>query len=245
MIIALVDAPGAAVKPYLVLTLWPRSAKPRPSASSIRIDLVKGFRACLLHESKDSADCFEPTEHVWLYTSQNVFAVLDTAASTDLNSGKIVLTHESSEALQRLNECQVGSSLKLHSKKKKKQGKQVRSKRVAAALKLSKEEKGSMKAVIQAIGKKNKKANGTSSMDVTAEDIRRSTLGRSNVKQVVSLIFDKELLAFQTDSYFDGDGYCRIPQAKDWTKKSLLKNAPTFFEHKYWQARKPEDCGGR
>ena len=102
-----------------------------------------------------------------------------------------------------------------------------------------------MKSVIQAIGKKNKKANGTSSMDVTVEDIRRSTLGRSNVKQVVSLIFDKELLAFQTDSYFEGDGYCRIPQAKDWTKKSLLKNAPTFFEHKYWQARKPEDCGGR
>ena len=241
MVVALVSSPTAPIRPFLVLTLWPRSQKPRPSAAEIPITMVKVFRAVLLHEIEGDAGALEATEHCWIYSADHVFAVLDAHAEKG-PEGRLKISAESFDALQTLKEAHM----EVPDPTKRKRKRQTQGQRTAPGkndvLNQKAAEKEEM-AATKAISKKQKQKGLDTFEPVTAEDVRRSEAGRKSVRRLVKHIMDEEYMAFEGRSCFDEDGFCTVEGAQTLSRKAFLEKVPSFFEQKFWLFRNPKKYG--
>ncbi|CAK9073231.1 ZnF_CDGSH domain-containing protein [Durusdinium trenchii] len=87
----------------VVLTLFPVGKKPKPCAQRIPLTHVKSFRATILEEREFGDDVMlVPSTNTWRYSQEHVLAILDVKDETDLAQGKIFLTPESWQVLERL-----------------------------------------------------------------------------------------------------------------------------------------------
>ena len=232
--VGLVASPTSPVRPYLVLTLWPRGQKPKPSSAEVPAAMVKTFRAVLLSEIHEEEGIFEMTEHCFVYSMDHVFAVLDAHPEKDPR-GRIRLTDESLEALHTLEgmQCHVPDAKRRRRKKV-----AVDGHRKPAQM----SQKGGEKeeAVVSKVLKKQIKKKGMEAFDpMTANDMRRSEPGRKNIKRFARHIMDEEFLAFETPC-FDEDGICTVDGAKTLSSKSFVEKLPFMMEQKFWLYRSPQ-----
>ena len=103
MVVVLCAASGRAPEPYLILTVWPRVQKPRPTAAEVPLPCIKVFRAVLLVPvpNQELPEDLQPTEFVGLFEPTQLLAVLDCEAE-DLQNAKIKICSDSARALQVL-----------------------------------------------------------------------------------------------------------------------------------------------
>ena len=212
MVIALAQE-GAAVAPYLVLTLWPRMQKPKPTAVQMPIDNVKCFRAVkLLHQDNDTMDTvLTPTNEVELLASHNVLAVLD-SSSDNVNSGEIKVTVESIEMLKQMQSDdfiapemprQRRGAMRVKKTGLKAGGEAVK-KMMKKRLKAAHGEKAATKAAVHKPSKKKDVSAIIEKADaITAKDLRRSTQGRKAICTVIERFRVQDALKFPADPIFD------------------------------------------
>ena len=207
---------GAAVAPYLVLTLWPRMQKPRPTAVQMPIDNVKCFRAVkLLRGENDATDTvLTPTNEVELLASHNVLALLD-SSSDDVNSGEIKVTVESLEVLKQMQSDdfiapempkQRRGAIRVKKTVLKAGGEAVKKMMMKKKAKTA-QAGGEKVATKAAVPKPSKKKDSSAIMEkadaITAQDLRRSTQGRKAICTVVERFRVQDALKFPADPVFD------------------------------------------
>ena len=237
MVAALVPTAGVVAKPFLILTVWLRGSKVKATPLEVPLSAVKCFRAVLLRGSDESENQLEETNHCWLYTAENVFAILD----AKVVKGKITISKESIEALENLEQSKTDLPEKHVPQRRRRGGaRKKKALKKAGALKAkSKEESAQKKAVVK------KKETKPEKSVITSSDIRRSVRGRRNIRQVLGHIWDADFLAFGQNTFFGTDGYCKLGGLNELTSKAFKEKLPLYFEHKYWMQRTPAQYGNK
>lgn len=244
MVVALQPSPSEEVRPFMILTLWPRQQKPKPTIRELALETIKVFRAVLLkeHEAEDGSWHYTPTDLRELYGPQHVYGILD-VLSHDVFKSRIELTPESTAAIQRLQEWCVPDGKKNARQRRKKRSldEQV----VAEAEEMIPPDPTAKKsrfgdAVKQSL---SKKAKVCEEREYTAEDFRRSHKGRSNIVAMMSLLKAKDSIVFPETSLFDASGWCTMPGHSELSWKAFVGKISFFFEYKYWQPRSPQHYG--
>ena len=242
MVVMLCAASGRAPEPYLILTLWPRVQKPRPTAAEVPLACVKVFRAVLLvpTPNQELPEDLQPTEFVGLFEPTQLLAVLDCEAA-EVENAKIKISLDSANALQVL-ETKV-----IQLPEKKPTRRRLRTKVGAFARKKNCKEKAAAKAKPKAAAAKKTKKKSVQPIEetVTANDIRRSSGGRSNIKKVMTRLLEMDSLAFTEKPLFPSDGFCSLKGCQNLSLKAFEECCVKYFETKYLAARTPHVYGDR
>lgn len=237
------------VLPYLVLTLWPRMQKPKPAPSKVALSQVKCFRAVKLVPEQDQPDVFLPTNNLVLLEVPNVLALLD-CVSSDLSQGRIAISPQSVEMLQKMQSDDFQCP---HVPSKRKKGptrtKTIR-KRAAAKIKnmLKKKKETKTKSDKPAAAPKKTDAAAMESGDqITASSLRRSAAGRTALQNALKRIMYEEVLKFPDDPTFNQTTrLCTLSGLESFTVKAFLEKGPKYFECKYaFGTRSPAAYGER
>lgn len=242
MVVVLCAASGRAPEPYLILTVWPRVQKPRPTAAEVPLPCIKVFRAVLLVPvpNQELPEDLQPTEFVGLFEPTQLLAVLDSEAE-DLQNAKIKICSDSARALQVL-ETKV-----IQLPEKKPTRRRLRAKIGAFAKKEVSKENAAAKAKAKTSVAKKKKKEAVKPIEetVTANDIRRSGCGRSAVKKVMKRLLELDSLAFTEKPLFPSDGFCSLKGCQNLSLKAFEECSVKYFETKYLAARSPQVYGDR
>ena len=240
MVAALVASQKNTAQPYLILTVWSRGQKPKPTASAIALEAVKSFRGVLLKNPEDKpADVFTPTSYCGLFGAENVFAVLD-CCTHNVATAEIFLTQESCEAMDQLVETNV-----IFSTQGPKHGRKKLPKAAAATQPevdnpgLEKPEKTNAKGTSAKVMKKMLKEKKAETQ-LCEDKFRRSSEGRANIKKIAEQLVSKDALVFPSSAIFDETGFCTLKGLSSFSEKCFVSKLPKYFEARFVVARKPE-----
>ena len=227
----------------LVHTMRPNSKKPKPCVQELPLDRVKCFRATILLETEGS-DAVCPTELTWMYTPENVLAILD-VMEADVASGKIVLTPSSKAALstlkaQELPELEVKNG-------RKRRAKETAEKEVSASsAKLSFKSVAKKVKMVAAASAAGDPSQADEASLIGPDDIRRSIPGRNAIKRFASKLLDLDALHFAEQPCFDLlSRECTLKVAKGYKRQDFLNHILYHFQHEYFSVRSPEHYGHR
>ena len=251
-VVVALPANGAAVEPYLILTLWPKTVKPKPATAEVPLDAVKCFRAAKLMLDPANEAMLKASFHMEMLAAHNVLAVLD-AASASVHQGEVRITAESMEMLRKMQGAEFQPPkmpVKMRGAVRVKKPAQPSLKKAGTAVKKmlkknKKEKKASEKPSATHAAKKPKKdAVVLDDQHICAEDLRRSEKGRASIALAVKRLRNMDNMLF-SDPVFDKNTHlCCLSGLEDVTWKGFCPKVAKFFESKYaFSARTPAAYG--
>lgn len=243
MILALPEA-NTSVRIYLVLTVWPKMQKPKPTPCKIAFSSVMRFRAVRLLQDEENQETLRATNHVDMLEPVNVLALLD-CETEDVNQGRISITAESTAVILKMQAADFQLP-ELPTKKKQRQYTPRVPKAGKTVRKMMRKRAAASSATDSA---RQKKADMVMEKGeaICAENIRRSAAGRAAIQSVMRRFRCMDALKFSEDPVFDQrTSLCCLPGLDTVQWKSFVSKAPKYFEAKYaFSTRRPEAYGER
>lgn len=241
-VILAVPEAGESVRIYLVLTVWPKMQKPKPTSCKIGLGSILRFRACRLVQDEENREILHATNHADFLEPVNVLAMLD-CESDDVNQGRIRITAESTDVILKMQAANFQLP-ELPVKKKKNQ-----TRRVATAGKTVRKMIQKKRAASKKVTAKEKKNEMVMEKgeSICADDIRRSASGRAAIQTVMQRFRLLDSLKFSKEPVFDQrTNLCGLPHLDKLHWRVFLSKAPKFYEAKFaFSCRQPEAYGER
>ena len=183
-----------------------------------------------------------PTEFTWMYTPENVLAILD-VMEADVASGKIVLTPSSKAALSTLK-AQELPELEVKNRRKRRAKETAEKEASASSAKLSFKSVAKKVKMVAAASAAGDPSQADEASLIGPDDIRRSIAGRNAIKRFASKLLDLDALHFAEQPCFDLlSRECTLKVAKGYKRKDFLNHIPLYFQYEYFSVRSPEHYG--
>ena len=262
LIVAMV-AEAEPIHAYMVLTVWPRQQKPKPSPIKVSLSTMKSCRAVrLLPQEGDDPAPLMPTNFVSMLEPHNILAILDAETeNSEIHTGKIIITPDSWKVLRTM-QSDAFNRPSLPTRKRKPRGDQKNEKnpgKKSGKNDLKKKAAAAVKKIIQkkkiALESKTGKPKGSkddpseamaADQTFVSENFRRSSNGRQAIMEVIKKFMVQDTLKFQSPVFNMKTNLCTLNGFEAVSWKTFLPKCGKFFECKYaFAARSPRQYGDK
>lgn len=239
---------GGPIQAYLVLTVWPKQQKPKPTPMKISIAAVKCFRAVQLLQQEGNVSAggvLVPTNLVLMLEAHNVLAILD-AESSEVVTGKIAVTEESWRVLESMQSEDFDRPSLPKKRRKRQPAKDSRQNAVKKII----EKKKKQNVLEPSTGKPTASSKDDASEAMAANqafianDFRRSVPGRKAIMEVIKKFRCLDNLKFETPVFNTMTDVCTLNGFESVVWKQFLAKSAKFYESKFaFSARTPAHYG--